>query len=240
MRGEKRDWDRGKAVVIIVEEKPIIREIKFSGNKAIKTSELQEAAGLRPRSVLNLNTVQDSVNKVLKKYHDEAFFLAEVKYEIETPRKGETIVHFKITENKKVRIHKITFSGNLHFPDAQLKKLLPETNEADFFAWVDKSGTYKEDVLERDLDAILLFYLQHGFMQAKVGKPKVSSTKEGIRVEIPVEEGRQYKVGKVDIRRRPDRPQRRTVEHDPLICRGNSQPRSRPGQHLQPDRPVRE
>ncbi|MCX5906824.1 MAG: hypothetical protein NTY64_06470, partial [Deltaproteobacteria bacterium] len=199
VRGEKKDWARGKMVVFVVEEKPIIREIKFSGNKAIKTSDLKEVITVRTRTVLNLNGVQESINKIIQKYRDEAFFFAEVKYELETPREGETIVHFLISESTKVRIKNITFSGNLHFPDAQLKKILPETKEADFFSWVDKSGTYKEDLLERDLDVILLFYLQRGFMQAKVGKPKVTFDKEGIRIDIPLEEGRQFRVGKVEI-----------------------------------------
>lgn len=109
------------------------------------------------------------------------------------------IVHFKIQENKKIRIQTIQFSGNLHFSDERLKKLLPETKEEGFFSWATKSGTFKEDILERDLDAILGFYLQKGFYLVKVGKPQVTHDPQHIRVVIPVEEGRQFKVGKVDI-----------------------------------------
>jgi outer membrane protein insertion porin family len=200
VRAEKRDWDRGKALVLIVEEKPIIKEIKFSGNKALKSSDLQEVITLKPRTILDLNALKENVNKIIKKYHDEAYFAAEVKYELETPKKGDVIVHFKIQEHKKIRIKGITFSGNLHFSDEILKELLPETKEKGFFSLVTKSGTYKEDILERDLDAILAFYLQKGFVQVKVGKPQVAHDQQGITINIPVEEGRQFKVGKMDIR----------------------------------------
>ncbi len=199
VRAEKRDWERGKAVVFVVEEKPIIKEVKFSGNKALKTSELQEAIDLKPRTVLNLNAVKENMNKILQKYRDEAFFLAGVNYELETPKKGEVTVHYKIEENKKIRIQSITFSGNRYFPDETLKDLLPETKERGFFSWVTKSGTYKEDVLERDLDAILVFYFTRGFIQAKVGKPRVTYDSQGMVINIPVEEGSQFRVGKVDI-----------------------------------------
>jgi outer membrane protein insertion porin family len=199
VRAEKRDWGRGKAIVFIVEEKPVIREIRFSGNKAIKTSDLQEVLTLKPRTVLNLNVVQENLNKIIQKYHDEAYYAAEVKYELETPKKGDVIVHFKIQEHKKIRIKTITFSGNLHFSNEKLRKLLPETKEAGFLSFATKSGTYKEDVLERDLDAVVAFYLQKGFLQAKVGKPQVTHDQKWIRITIPVEEGRQYRVGKVDI-----------------------------------------
>ena len=199
VRAEKRDWDRGKAIVFIVEEKPVIKEIQFSGNKALKTSELQEVIDLKPRTVLNLNTVKENINKILQKYRDEAYYAAEVQYELETPKKGEVIVHFKIQENKKIRIKTIKFSGNLHFTDGKLKKLLPDTMEKGFFSWLTKSGTYKEEILEKDLDAILGFYLQKGFYLVKVGKPQVTHDQQDIHIVIPIEEGRQFKVAKVDI-----------------------------------------
>ena len=83
VRAEKRDWDRGMAIVFVVEEKPVVRAIKISGNKALKTSEIQEVISLRPRAILDLNAVKESVNKILRKYHDEAYFSAEVRYELE-------------------------------------------------------------------------------------------------------------------------------------------------------------
>jgi len=200
IRVEKRDWGREKAVVFVVEEKPVVREIKFSGNKRIKTNDLLEVVDLKPRTVLNLNAVKENVNKILKKYREEAYFLAEVRYELETPRKGDVIVHFKIKENDKIRIKKITFSGNTHYGDKVLKKLLPETKEAGFFSWVTKSGVYKEETLEKDADAIAAFYMLKGFLQVKVAKPKVEVAKDGITITIPVEEGRQFKVGRLDLK----------------------------------------
>jgi outer membrane protein insertion porin family len=199
VRVEKRDWGRGVAIVFVVEEKSVVKEIKFSGNKALKNDELLEVISLKPRTILDLNLVKESINKIQKKYREEAYFLAEVHYELETPKKGEVIVRFVIQENKKIRIQKITFTGNAHFADEKLKKVLPETKEKNFFSWATKSGIYKEDILERDLDGILVFYYQRGFYQVKVGKPQVTYDQEGIQITIPVEEGRQFKVGKLDI-----------------------------------------
>ena len=196
---EKRDWERGKAVVFVVDEKPIIKEIKFSGNKNIKTRDLLEAVDLKPRTVMDPNAVQGNMNKIKKKYHEEAYFAAEVQYVLETPRKGEVIVHYKIQENQKTPLKKITFSGNLHYSDETLKKLLPETKESGLFSWLSKGGVYKEDILERDLDAIIAFYFLKGFMEVKVGKPRANVEKEGITLTIPLEEGRQFKLGRVEI-----------------------------------------
>ena len=196
---EKRDWGREKAVVFVVEEKPVVKEVKFSGNKELKTSDLLEVTDVKPKTVLNLTTVKETVNKILKKYREEAYFLAEVNYELETPRRGEVNVLFRIKEGEKIRIRKISFSGNVYFSDKILRKLLPETKEEGWFSWFTKSGIYKEDILERDVDAIAAFYFLKGFIQVKVGKPKVTIDKDGIVITIPVEEGRQFKIAKVDI-----------------------------------------
>ena len=200
VRAEKRDWGRGKAIFFILEEKPVIREIKFSGNKNIKSSDLLEVIDLKPKTILNINAVKENENKILKKYREEAYYNATVESELTTPRKGDVVVHFKLKEGEKVRIQKITFSGNLHFPDSTLKGLLPETREENWLSWILKTGVYKEEILERDTDAVMAFYLQKGFLEARIGKPQVTFGSKGITIQIPIEEGRQYKVGKVDIR----------------------------------------
>ena len=199
VRVEKRDWDRGKAIVFVVDEKPVIREIKFSGNKNLKTRDLLEAVDLKPRTVLNLNAVQENVNRIRKKYQEASYFAAEVQYTLETFRKGEVIVHYKIQENQKVPLKRITFSGNLHYSDEILKKQFTETKEVGLLSWFTKGGIYKEDILERDLDTIIGFYLLKGFLEAKVGKPRVTVERGGITLIIPVEEGRQFKVARVEI-----------------------------------------
>jgi outer membrane protein insertion porin family len=199
VRAEKRDWGRGKAIFFIVEEKPVVRQIKFSGNKKIKADDLRESMDLKPGATLNLDAIKENRNKILKKYREEAYYAAEVEYVLETPRPEDVVVHYKITEHEKVKIEKITFSGNLHFSDAVLKNVLPEIEERNWLSWLRKRAIYKEDILERDLDALLVFYFQKGFLEAKVGKPQVTIEKQGIKILIPIEEGRQYKVGKVEI-----------------------------------------
>jgi outer membrane protein insertion porin family len=200
IRVEKRNWERGIAIVFVVREKPVIKEIRFSGNKALKAGDLQDLIPLKPKTVLNLNAVKESVNQILKKYREEAYYAAKVKYELQYPNPKEVVVQFQIEEYKKILIRQIAFSGNLYFPDTQLKKLLPETKEGGFFSWITKSGIYKEEVLERDLDAVVAFYLRNGFLQVKVGKPNVRIQADGIWITIPVEEGPQFHLGKVDIR----------------------------------------
>jgi outer membrane protein insertion porin family len=43
------------------------------------------------------------------------------------------------------------------------------------------------------------FYLNHGYINVQVGEPEITHDKKGIYVKIPIVEGKQFKVGKVDI-----------------------------------------
>jgi outer membrane protein insertion porin family len=199
VRAEKREWGRGKAVFFVVEEKPVIREVRFSGNQKIKSADLLETIDLRPRTILNINAVKENLNKILKKYRQEAYYAAEAEYELETPRPGDVVVHFKIRENRRSFIRRISFSGNLHFSDPILKALFPETKEKGWTTIFSDRDIYKEEVLERDLDAVLAFYFQRGFIEAKVGKPQIRLGSVGLEIQIPIEEGRQFKIARVDI-----------------------------------------
>ncbi|HSR13392.1 MAG TPA: outer membrane protein assembly factor BamA, partial [Thermodesulfobacteriota bacterium] len=44
------------------------------------------------------------------------------------------------------------------------------------------------------------FYLSKGFLEVKVGKPRVDPGKKGLTISIPVDEGRQFRVGLVDVK----------------------------------------
>jgi len=57
----------------------------------------------------------------------------------------------------------------------------------------------KKEQLKQDIEKINAFYLNKGFIYAQVGEPEITHDKEGIRIKISIAEGRQYRVGKVDI-----------------------------------------
>jgi outer membrane protein insertion porin family len=77
-----------------------------------------------------------------------------------------------------------------------------ETKERGFFApvsWITGAGKMNKEVLERDLEKIASYYYNHGYIKAKVGEPKVDIKGEWIYITIPVQEGPEYHVGKIDM-----------------------------------------
>jgi outer membrane protein insertion porin family len=74
-----------------------------------------------------------------------------------------------------------------------------ETKEKNILSIITGAGKLSKDTLERDLEKIAAYYFNHGYIKAKVGEPKIDIKGKWIYVTIPVQEGPQYKVGKVDF-----------------------------------------
>jgi outer membrane protein insertion porin family len=193
----------GKEVVLTYKlvEKPSITEITYEGNSEIKSEDIADASGIKPYQLLNIAKVKEAVEKVQKLYEDKGFFLAKVDYEVQDIAKDETVrLVFKLRENDKVKVKKVTFLGNKHVKDSELKsKML--TTEGGYFSGLSGSGQYKQEAFERDVQILRFVYYNQGYVQAKIDRPQVTVTpdKKNIYITIRIEEGEQYSVGDVDF-----------------------------------------
>jgi outer membrane protein insertion porin family len=193
--------DKGLSLVFTVVEKPIVRDVRFEGYKELGLDKLREAAEVRASTVYSAKDVTKSVKKLKKLYADEGYYLAEVEPVTETRSDSDVRVTFKIVEGKKVLIKEIRFEGNRAFPAKKIKKVM-ETGESWFMSWLTGAGTYKEDVLKNDVNLITDLYFNNGYVNVKVGEPKVSllPNKEGLVVEIGITEGDQFRVGTIGFK----------------------------------------
>ncbi|MGA2151838.1 MAG: outer membrane protein assembly factor BamA, partial [Geobacteraceae bacterium] len=193
--------DKGLILTYVVVEKPIVREIKIEGNKEIKDDKIREAIDLKSGSMFSSKELAKSVKKVKKLYADEGYYLAEV--ETTAIKRSDTEVRaiFKITEGKKVLIQTIRFEGNRAFSPRKLKKVM-ETSEKWFLSWITGAGTYKEDALKNDANLIADFYSNNGYVNVKVGEPKVELTadRKGLIVTVGITEGDQFKTGSIGFK----------------------------------------
>ncbi|MFH1624330.1 MAG: outer membrane protein assembly factor BamA, partial [Pseudomonadota bacterium] len=123
---------------------------------------------------------------------------AEVDYRVYYLTTKEAILDFRITENKKTKIKEIRFAGNKAYRDKELQNVM-ETSEKGLLSWITDSGVLKEDVLDRDIDKISGFYRDHGYVDIRVGKPEITHDKNWMYMTIPIDEGKQFKIGKLDI-----------------------------------------
>jgi outer membrane protein insertion porin family len=195
------DTPGGLVLTVIVKEKPAIKEIVTKGNHAVKRDKILEVMDIKPFSVASEGAIRENINKVLNMYRDKGYYEVQISYELIPVSNTEVNLVFNINEGGKMVVKKINFEGNKHFKAKELQEVM-ETKEKSWLPvinWLTGSGRLTKDVLERDAEKIAAFYYNHGFIKAKVAEPQIEIKGKDIYITLPIQEGPQYKVGKIDF-----------------------------------------
>lgn len=200
---ETEDGSKGKIVIFKVTEKPSIQKIVFEGNDKYSSDDLKKEIGIEPYTILDPSAVRQGINKLKEFYRQKGYFNAEIQDKIEPLPNNEVLLKYLVTENEKVYIVKISFEGNEHYTDKQLKKTM-ETSEKglfEWFSWFTNWGLLDEKKLEFDAQKITSFYHNNGYITARVGEPKVAydEAQKGLVITIPIHEGPLYHVDRIGV-----------------------------------------
>jgi outer membrane protein insertion porin family len=182
-----------------VRERPNVKQVIFEGNVAFDTDKLREEIEVKENTVLSIPAVRRSVQKIKDKYAEKGFFLAVVTSEIVPQKDNEATVKFVIVEGTEVTIKAITFVGNYHIPDDELRAVMLSAQGG--FLGLGSGATYRKDVFERDVLMLQALYSDRGYLAISVSTPRVMLTpdREGIEVSIIMDEGPKFTVKKLDI-----------------------------------------
>jgi outer membrane protein insertion porin family len=187
-------------LTFVVREKPLIRKIYVSGAHEVGLDKINEVLDIRKDTIVDPAKVKRNEEKVKDLYVEKGFYLAEVSSEIQRKDENHVDVYFNVDEHAKVEVRQVRFLGNDHISDKELKSAMG-TQEGGWLSFLTSSGTYREDAFDRDLLLITAFYYDRGYINVKLGKPEIemSGDKQFLYITIPIEEGEQYKIGKIDF-----------------------------------------
>ncbi|MBA3030779.1 MAG: outer membrane protein assembly factor BamA [Desulfobacteraceae bacterium] len=198
VRISAEDTAKGKAVSFQIKEKPTIRNIVIKAGKVINEEKIRENLTISTGAILNIFKLQSNVKIIETLYKDKKYYNVKVTYEIKELENNQADLTFLIEEGEKIRIKKITFEGNSAYPDKLLKKTI-KTSEKGWFSWITSSGEYNIEQLNQDTEILSDYYLNHGYIESRIGDPVVKFEKDKIFVTFKIHEGKQFAVGGVDI-----------------------------------------
>lgn len=198
VRADVTDSADGKVITFLLDERPFVNEIRIKGNQALSSDDIRGALSFKAKQVFNPDRIKADTDKIKALYDDKGYFNAEISFSTEKVREREVNVVIDIKENDLLYVKSIEFVGNQAFTDKELKKLM-ETSEWGMFSWLTDSGLLKKEKLRDGVNRVKVFYMNNGYIQAQVGEPEITHDQKWIYVKIPVSEGRQFKVGKVEI-----------------------------------------
>jgi outer membrane protein insertion porin family len=192
----------GRIVTFEVEESPVVREISISGNENVDGDKIRDILTLTTGSTLDYPLLFENRGRVQALYRAEGYYLAEVDYEVEPLSEASVGIHFRVEEGEKLKLREIDFEGNEFFDDGELREGF-QTRIWRFWSyatsWFDHSGTYSEPLFAQDLRKVRQKYADAGFLQVQVGEPNVIPEPGGLRVKVPIAEGRRFQVGTLDV-----------------------------------------
>ncbi len=197
VRADVESGAGGTVLVFTVEEKPRIDDVRVEGSEAVSIDDIKEAMSTQTGNVLNEKLLADDLQKVTDLYHKQGFYLAEVTYEVQPRSDGAAaalVLHVK--EGSKLYIKEVAIEGLKEISPDDVKDYL-SLKERGLFSWFTGSGVLKDDLLERDSQAIRAYFMKNGYVDGQVAAPEVQYDEDGIRVIFRVREGVHYKVGNV-------------------------------------------
>ncbi|AMV72679.1 outer membrane protein assembly factor BamA [Desulfuromonas carbonis] len=181
-------------------ERPLLRKVVFSGNKEFTEEKLRTLISLKIPDIYNPRLVEQSTTAIRKAYVEEGYHAVVITPELVAGTNGEATLTLAIKEGEKVLIDTIRFEGNTVFSDRKLRKVM-QTKERWFLSWLTDRGTYREDLLDNDLELLADQYFNQGYVQVKVRKPQITLVDENryMDILIVIEEGPQFHVGKIEV-----------------------------------------
>lgn len=210
----------GINLIIMVEEYPALEGLQFKGQKNLKEKDLKEALSLITGQVIAPRDVVRGEQKILDLYREKGYLRAEVKGQtFPGAEEGEVFLQYDINEGSKVQIKQIRLiqhraDGTVidsrelparsprrpqkwdgQGPEPRRLVSLMETEEKRWW----RKGEFNGDTYEEDKQKLLAYYRSLGFQQAAIVRDSVyyDSTRRHLFIDVEIDEGLQYRLGKV-------------------------------------------
>ena len=222
------DRPNAKIVIFVVQERPVIRRIRYDGIHSVSESDIldrfkQRKVGLTVESQFDPTRIKKAevVLKELLGEHGRQFAKVTPQFE-RIAASNAVILVFKIEEGPKVKVGQIMFTGNHAFSDRKLIRAMrhdrPYVIPLYFFEIPVLTKTYDREKLNEDLEVgVRGLYQDNGYFKVLVKDPILAnkdtqsnklgvpvpfvkrSKGKSVNITIPIEEGDRYRMGTLKI-----------------------------------------
>jgi outer membrane protein insertion porin family len=189
----------GGQVLVIVVENPTIGRIAFEGNHKLKDADLNNGLQSKENGPFWRAFVQGDVQRIAAAYRLHGYFETKIVPKTITVKDGRVNLVFEIKENTKLAVRQVVFAGNAAFPKNKLSGVV-KTGVSNPLSFLLDNDTYDADKVENDGELLRKFYRAHGYDDVHVvASASYDTDKAGVVVVFKIDEGPQYRFGKVDI-----------------------------------------
>ena len=193
--GEPRG--NGVHVQVILATRALVTEIEIDGAQSFKAKKLRDRIKFKVPSPTDAEKLEEGRQNIIEFYQRNGFTGVDVQLQVVTDdARGTARAVYTIKEGEKGAVRSIVFQGNTKFSDRTLRHQM-KTRAKTPISFLDKSGRLDQAQLQQDLDSVREFYQNKGYIDIAIPEVRQERTDNGMRIVIVLNEGVQYRVGKL-------------------------------------------
>lgn len=190
-------------LVIIVEERPTVADVSFSGIKEFEEENLKKAlrdVGLTDGRPYDKALADRAEQELKRLYIDRSMYAAQVVTTVTPIERNRVNLNFSVTEGDVAKIKDIRIVGNQAFSESTLRNLF-DLDTGGWLSWYTKADRYSRSKLNADLETLRSYYLTRGFLEFRVDSTQVaiSPDKQDMSVTVNITEGNRFVVSSVAL-----------------------------------------
>ena len=194
---------QGNVLIVIVEERPTISRIEFTGMKEFDQEIVRKslkAVGVAEARFYDKALIDKAEQELKRQYVGKGMYAAEVVATVTPVERNQVAIYFNIDEGPVAKIQEINFIGNNVFSESTLKSEM-QLKTGGWLSWYSKDNLYSKQKLTADLENIRSYYLNRGYLEFVIESTQVSITpdKKGIYLTISIREGNKFTVKDVRL-----------------------------------------
>ncbi|WP_018609740.1 outer membrane protein assembly factor BamA [Uliginosibacterium gangwonense] len=192
-----------EVLVVVVDERPAISQIAFSGNKEFDSENLLKGlkeVGIAESRTFDRSQLERAEQEIKRLYLTKSFYSASVKTTVSPQERNRVAINFEITEGDEAKIKSIRILGAKAFKEKQLLGLM---NLEETGSWYDlfQDDKYSKQKLQGDIEEVRSWYMDRGYINFNVESSQVSITpdKKDVYISLTISEGEQYKLSSIRL-----------------------------------------
>ncbi len=188
-------------LIVLVEERPAIAQIGFSGMKEFSKDDILKSLkelGLSEGRILDQSLLDKAAQELKRQYFNRGMYAAQVDVRLSPLERNRMAITFEVSEGEVAKIRGINIIGAQAFSEKELLKLFTLTTPG-WLTWFTKHDQYSRQKLAADLEALRSHYQNRGYLEFAIESTQVSITpdKKDIYITVNIKEGDKYKVSEV-------------------------------------------
>ena len=190
-------------LVVLVEERPAIAQVDFSGVSEFPLDGLRRALrdlGLAEGRIFDRAVLESAEQELKRQYLSRGKYAAEVQTTVTPLERNRVAISFAVIEGEVAKIRAINLVGARAFTEQALLGLFVLRTPG-WLTWYTKHDQYSRQRLAADLETLRSHYLDQGYLDFNIESTQVSITpdRKDIYITINISEGEKYTVSDVRI-----------------------------------------